>query len=295
MTWIDEWRAIAARSNAQLVVGNMMMQVFQKNNEDPLAMSATLSAQVQDTNANLRTFVTRHRNILPPTAADAIDTYLQTADQKNYIAGNPLQMLASKLVKLLCLSSEVEYHLTDFAELTRRTSERAFLHLQQCIVANSDTQDRWQTAFAQHETACEKLGAAHLLLHGIYAFKIDAAGGRTDLVFMDRPIQDMEVARVADALVLTEWKKVKDKDKPEDKAAEARNEAQRYQSGILSGSELAAYRYIVLVSKDWLPEIPDHLVHEVTYRHINIAVSPSTPSVAARKQAGSGQNATTAP
>jgi hypothetical protein len=31
--------------------------------------------------------------------------------------------------------------------------------------------------------ACEKLAGVHLLLHGIWAFKVHAAGERTDLVF----------------------------------------------------------------------------------------------------------------
>lgn len=162
-------------------------------------------------------------------------------------------------------------------------SERAFFHLQQCIVADSDTQKRWAAVFAHHETACEKLGAAHLLLYGIYAFKIDASGGRTDVVFPDRPIQDLEVARVADALVLTEWKRVNDGDKPEGKADEARKETEHYQSGILSGLEFTSYRYIVLVSKGWLPKIADRVVDGITYRHINIAISPSAPSIAGRK------------
>jgi hypothetical protein len=126
---------------------------------------------------------------------------------------------------------------------------------------------------------CEKLGASHLLFHGIFAFKITGAGARTDLVFGE-PIEAGDAERTADTLVLTEWKIVPSVAKASDVATAARKQAELYQSGVLGGVELHDYRYIVLVSETRLPSIADLLVGGVTYRHVNIAVKPEVPSKA---------------
>jgi hypothetical protein len=94
-----------------------------------------------------------------------------------------------------------------------------------------------------------ELGGAHLLLHGIWAFKVDGAGGRTDLV-LGTPIKDMrEVVGSADALVLTEWKIAKPEN-VETKITEAREQTKKYSEGVLGGIELDQYRYLVMVSSN---------------------------------------------
>ena len=88
------------------------------------------------------------------------------------------------------------------------------------------------------------VGAVHLLWHGIFAFKIDANRGRTDLVFGE-PLGDQET--YADALVLTEWKKATKSDASK-KFGEATSQAEIYARGPLAGNELHAYRYAVVVT-----------------------------------------------
>jgi hypothetical protein len=90
-------------------------------------------------------------------------------------------------------------------------------------------------------------------------------------------LKTAEAETVADALVLTEWKRVTDSGSSEKIATQALGQAQRYSRGSLAGFELAGYRYIVLVSEDFLPALPDEREGGVVYRHINIAVSPRTP------------------
>ncbi len=63
------------------------------------------------------------------------------------------------------------------------------------------------------ETACEKLGALHLLSHGILAFKAYAPGERTDLILGDRLVIDDDLIAGTEGIVLTEWKRVKVGDK----------------------------------------------------------------------------------
>ena len=136
------------------------------------------------------------------------------------------------------------------AVVAKRLSERAFNHLNRSIVVDNELRAKWNKAFKREEPACEKLGAVHLLLHGIWAFKVDAEGERTDLVFNEPILESSSVERTAEALVLTEWKRVLSPTETEAMAAEARKQAARYTVGALGGVELAGYRFIVLVSKE---------------------------------------------
>jgi hypothetical protein len=180
--------------------------------------------------------------------------------------------------RLAALRSAVDYHLRDFTFLARRITERAFIHLQRTIVADPATRGRWREAFEAGETACEKLGAVHLLLHGVWAFKAYSPGERTDLI-LGEPISDLaQVEAAAEALVLTEWKRIKPSDDAESVAQAARQQASRYAAGSLSGIELATYRYVVLVSRPRVQTPSDVEESGTVYRHINIAVDPSPPS-----------------
>ncbi len=88
----------------------------------------------------------------------------------------------------------------------RALSDRAFQHLQRLIVVDDEVRRKWQAAFAKGEVECEKLGAVHLSGHGIWAFKIDASGGRTDLVYQEPAGGLIKEQQYAEGLVLTEWK-----------------------------------------------------------------------------------------
>jgi len=160
----------------------------------------------------------------------------------------------------------------------QRITERAFIHLQRSIVVDPSIRQRWQEAYNSGEVSCEKLGAVHLLLHGIWGFKASGTGERTDLI-LGQPLTDLsEVEASADAMVLTEWKVVRKPNEIETKARQAYQQASAYAVGVLGGFELAEYRYLVLVSEDVLEKLPDLREGPVTYRRINIAVSPQTPS-----------------
>ncbi len=155
------------------------------------------------------------------------------------------------------------------------------MHLQRLIVTDGKYRKEWQAAFAHHETHCEKLGAVHLLWHGIWAFKADASGGKTDLVYQE-PMES-GTAPVALGIVLTEWKRANGN--PEAAYADAKDQAELYTGGVLAGVELATHRYLVLVTEKQIKTPPDVVQGAITYRHINIAVDPESPSVAAKRLA----------
>ncbi len=185
------------------------------------------------------------------------------------------------VLKLIALGAEVSHALHDRSEQIRLASELAFQHLQRLIVVDTELRQKWADAFKAGETHCEKIGAAHLLWHGILAFKVDATGGRTNLVYQE-PVHEEDLAGVR-GLVLTEWKVAHRNGAHEFGAAE--EQAENYATGVLGGLELASHRYLVVVSEKQVRLPPDKVRKSVTYRHINIAVDPESPSKAAQRLA----------
>lgn len=185
------------------------------------------------------------------------------------------------VLKLIALGAEVSHALHDRTEQVRSASELAFQHLQRLIVVDAKIKQDWDDAFKAGETHCEKIGAVHLLWHGILAFKVDATGGRTDLVYQE-PVRAEGLAGIR-GLVLTEWKVAHGDGAHEFKVAE--KQAEFYSTGVLGGVELASHRYLVVVSKKQILLPLDEVRKGITYRHINIAVEPESPSKAAKRLA----------
>ena len=105
-------------------------------------------------------------------------------------------------VSIIAFQAELDYLLSDQQEHLRTYSERAFVHLQRSIAADNESKRKWTEAFDIGETACERLGSLHLLSHGMFAFKVNGEGARTDLVFPDKSVGS-EAARFAEGLVLS--------------------------------------------------------------------------------------------
>jgi hypothetical protein len=85
-------------------------------------------------------------------------------------------------------------------------------------------------------------------------------------------------------LVLTEWKVASDTKVAQQRFSEARKQADLYKQGPLAAIELTSHRYLLVVSMKQVPTPPDEVHGGVTHRHINIAIAPDTPSVAAKKK-----------
>lgn len=186
------------------------------------------------------------------------------------------------VVVLMTIRAEFEPYVTDRELPGKRLVERAFAHLQRSIVADKDIGRKWRRAFSDGETACEALGGCHLLLHGIWAFKVSAARERTDLVLGDKLGIGSDIIGAAEAMALTEWKRAKTPGDATTLATTALHQASLYAAGSLAGFEIRSVRYLVLVTKDRVALPADVLAGGVTYRHINIAVEPATPSIGAR-------------
>lgn len=282
MTYADEWSALSARILGLIEAGELHARFMSIRGVDSYGRSKRLRDQADDILALLLTFRDRFADLLPASAVAAIDIFLKTTGplikDKEGSQDSREEKVWAALVMLGAFQAEISFLLSSPQEGIRSRSELAFSHLQRSIVVDGDIRAKWQKAYDDGEVPCEQLGAVHLLLHGIWAFKVDAAGARTDLVFQQPAGQFVREARFASGLVLTEWKLARKNDEPAKRFEAARNQAQRYAEDALLANELTDYRYAIVVSEGQL-EVPDDFrIGHTLYRHINIAVKPAVPS-----------------
>jgi hypothetical protein len=281
LTNSDDWIGLSARIRGLLQASHLAAEILTKNS-DALPGMIELGKHASAVLNDLVTFGAS-LDASAERASRAIEKLKETAGPLFFDSGDRTQEtrlihIRSGLVMIAAAEAEIGYLLRDRQSAIRSRSERAFEHLQRLIVVDASVRHQWAQAFEIGEIECEKLGAVHLLGHGIWAFKVNATGGRTDLVYQE-PLTDIgSVKRSADGLVLTEWKKLKRRENPISCYEGAREQASHYATGILAGTELTQYRYAIVVSTNEV-EIPeDFEAGGVVYRHINICISPRMPS-----------------
>lgn len=288
MKWISEWRALSKRIDRLHEAAEFIVSCDKSIGlkESAKAVEKIWLPTIESTSKDLVTFVTRCRSLIFPNDPDEHLRHLANHrvlfGSLNWQFGNPIQEMQYKLSSLLAARAQLDHLIGDFEFFARRTIERSFAHLQRMLMVDKGLNKLWLRAFQKREMAVEKLGAVHLLGHGIWAFKVDATGERTDLV-LGEPLKNVQedVNRTAEVLALTEWKIIKnhkDKKEIESKIEDALRQAKLYASGSLAGIELEKWRYLVLVSLGRIPIIKDLEENNIVYRHINIAISPVTPS-----------------
>lgn len=279
LTYIGAWKAISARIRGLLAAAEMHAQFSISHNSNPYGVAKTLQAQCSGIIKELQSFHTIYEASIPVPAKDAFARFMADGGKQNEDNGPGDELLGrAVLVKLAAFEAETTFYFHDTREKLRSACELAFVHLQRLIVVDEDVRAKWRRAFSDGETKCEKLGAVHLLWHGIWAFKVDASGARTDLVFPNQI--NFENQTVDVGFVLTEWKKATvDAVKV---YAEAQRQAAMYSEGVLAGIELVSHRYVVVVTEKYAQPPSDIEIEGVVYRHINIAVNPDSPSIASK-------------
>jgi len=281
--WHEDWQAIARRIEGTIRAGELYLNTGR--GEDPYGtLQRFLLPQTERVFVEIQRFGNAYTSDLPKPAIACISVFAETAakhfEKPNAsVRGLLVSIFQLRLTALASLSTELEFHLSGRMEQLRTTTERAFIHLQQLIVADVDCRAKWKAAFNQREEVCETLGAVHLLWHGIWAFKAHGSGARTDLVLGTNIDNPSEIRRSALGLVHTEWKLARSTADVEDAAHIAREQARLYGQSALGGIELAAPVYLIVVSekRERVPE------SDAAFRHINIAIDPDTPSHAARR------------
>jgi hypothetical protein len=284
MSMTDQWNALSIRIKSLVEAARMQAAFLSVNRSDAYSTSVVLRTHVGTILADTLDFSSRFESSLSEKARVSVERAkpeLIRLTSNDTTTKDLIQQQAwAALVLLAKFESEMSYIMADVQDALRLRSERAFAHLQRLIVVDGDFRSKWIQAFNSGEVECERHGAVHLLLHGIWAFKVSGAGAQTDLVFQERPSGIPDPERYADGLVLTEWKCAATSGDSVNKFAAARKQAQRYKAGILAGTELSRYRFAVVVTKDYVPVPDDIKVNGTTFRHVNVAVEPSSPSKA---------------
>jgi hypothetical protein len=277
-----QWITIASRIRGLMQTAELHSRFLAVRSSDTFGRTQRIREQGERLIEEVSGFQERFRPLLPRAAHDRIGEFVRyAAPLLQRTDGTPdlrQETVWAGLVAFGAFETELSYLLSDTEQAILARSELAFAHLQRSIVIDEAFRQKWQAAFSDGETACEKLGAVHLLSHGIWAFKVYAEGERTDLVYQEPVGRFERDVTYADGLVLTEWKKAASKKQAGDKFEEARDQAHRYGRGVLAGNELTQYRYAVVVSEEQA-QTPDDVMRDgIVYRHINVAVKPKSPS-----------------
>lgn len=283
MSYQEDWLAISCRIKSLIQAGQFHLQSRLPRDIDTNGARAFLLKQSFDVYGELKSYFRRFERTTPTQVSNVLgrfinDYYSMFNPETEGDAGIKYNRLSASVTIFAALEGELTFLLSDRQENIRRRSELAFTHLQRLIIADPDVQQKWKNAFEKGETACEKLGAIHLLHHGIWAFKAHAEGARTDLIYGELMDSIEEVERTSNGLVLTEWKLAQKKSVGAAMFKCAREQASRYACGMLAGIELSNYRFAVVVSEQSINAPPDIQLDGVIYRHVNIAVNPLTPS-----------------
>lgn len=289
MNWHIEWHALSARIKGIIDAGSFFYIALHNSSEDSRSVKKKiLIKEAEKIVINLKYFSSKYQSVLPTSAFECLSDFLgkpEIAEPTFFIPSRTWESgnVQFALTSLAAFQSEFNYIIADTQYVARRIIERAFIHLQRCIVVDDDVRNKWIMAFNAHETKCEKLGALHLLHHGVWAFKADASGARTDLILSEPLPPATVIEGSADTLVLTEWKLIKSQSMLPSKIQEAHKQAEIYESDALGGIEIRNYRYLIMVSESRLEMPDDNIENGKTFRHINIAVNPGTPSTESKK------------
>lgn len=294
MTFLEQWHALGSRIRGVVRAGQLHAQFLAVKNTDSYGRAKQLRDHCLSILVSLEQFGDSFSASLPPPAVDAINRCLsKEADisvakllgiEASDAGGTREEKVSAALVMLAAFETEITFLLSDVQAAIRARTERAFQHLQRLIVVDLATREQWKGALKEGELTCEKRGAVHLLLHGIWAFKVGAAGERTDLVYQQPAGGLLDEGRYAEGLVLTEWKTASSDADAQKQFMIARDQAKRYAQGVLAGSELTAFRYLVAVSSKHITVPADVHDGSVIYRHINLAVDPEPPSRARQQR-----------
>jgi len=288
MNWYQEWRALSARIHGLLDAGSFFYSALQHSSSDNLGVRIKiLLGNAKKIFESLNNYLKEYQSTFPKEAFESLKRFLEQPDIKNFnFTPNQAQVrghVQFALTSLAAFQSEFSYIIADTQAVALRITERAFAHLQRSIIADDEIRKKWLSAFSDGEPKCEKLGSLHLLSHGVWAFKANAEKGRTDLI-LNEPLSDTSmIEKSSTALVLTEWKVIRQSNELDAKIREAHEQTKIYAAGILSGIELVNYRYLVMISKKSMKMPSDLIDGNVTFRHINLPVDPDTPSKEAKK------------
>jgi hypothetical protein len=169
VTWLEQWRALSARIDGLVRAGEFLVSAFRVHgNDERQAFRKSLLPEFKAITDAIIALGEGHGMEMPPRAVQALNRY-QSCDWYEKVAtlgASDSTWAIQVLAPIAAFRSEFEYLIRDAEFEGRSLTELAFEHLRRQIVVDEDVRKKWNAAYKRHETACERLGAVHLLSHG---------------------------------------------------------------------------------------------------------------------------------
>jgi hypothetical protein len=271
MTWISRWKSISTKIDQLQEVSRAYFNSINSFGVDHYGIGGSSIIPAARELYNEVLDLKRNYPMMPGEVQTLIVKLEKNFSGHHKFTGIP--GVGGAMVHLGIFNSEMSYYLRDNEILTKDKVKLAFLHLQRTLLVDMELRKKWLAAYGEGEEALEKIGAIHLLSHGLWAFKAANENEKRDLV-LSTPIKADEVQEVGAALVLTEWKKIS-AESLVSKAKEALAGARKYQGSHWAGSELKKEKYLVMVSEHHL-EMPVSVIDdEIRYVYVNLSINPA--------------------
>jgi hypothetical protein len=271
MTWISRWKNISTKI---LQLQEVSRAYFDSINSFGVDHYGIGGSSIIPAARDLFAEVVEMKRAFPTMPGEVMTMIAKL--EKNFSSHHKftgIPGVGGAMVHLGLFNSEVNFYLKDNETLIKDRVKLALLHLQRTLIVDPEIRKKWLNAYNEGDEAIEKLGATHLLSHGVWAFKPAADHEKRDLV-LNTAIKADEVQAVGACLVLTEWKKVTSESLAE-KSKQALTEARKYGDAYLAGSELKKEKYLILVSENHL-QVP-HNVQDDDIRYVYVNLSINAP------------------
>jgi hypothetical protein len=249
--WQDDWHSIATEVEALRGAILGFIASIERVNHDIYKelTNRTFIPGFRAVEQRMRDFMRTHGVVIPAPAAEMLPRLL-AEDAPAFTNAQGLAGAALLATWLTSICARIAPLLENEDVIHAHVVERAFLHLQRLIVADSSVRSVWQGAFDSGEIECERRGGVQLLHHGIYGAKMNSTGERTDLVLGTQLAVTDQLRRATSAVALTEWKIVRNVAQLDAVIDGARNQLVLYGRGSLAGFEIATIRFVVTVTED---------------------------------------------
>lgn len=272
MTWISRWKNISAKITQLQEVSRAYFDSINSFGVDHYGIGGSVIIPAA---RDLFSEVVELKKTYPMMPSEVIARIAKL--EKNFSSHHKftgIPGVGGAMVHLGIFNSEMNFYLKDNETVIKDKVKLAFLHLQRTLMVDVESKMKWQNAFEEGEGALEKLGATHLLAHGLWAFKSTAENEKQDLV-LNTPIRADEVQAVGASLVLTEWKKIT-LENLEEKCQSALALAKKYGEDHLIGSELKREKYLILVSEKHFDMPANVIENDVRYVYMNLSIGPKS-------------------
>ncbi|RZB30534.1 MAG: hypothetical protein SRB1_02814 [Desulfobacteraceae bacterium Eth-SRB1] len=164
MNWLIEWQALSARIKSILDAGSFFYKALLPSAVDTRSVKKEiLLKNAEKIFGNLKEFSENHQSVLPRIAVECLSEFLNKPMLRDSGFFQPEKIWESgnvqfALTSLAAFQSEFNYIIADTQFIARRITERAFIHLQRCIVVDEEVRQKWVSTFNMHEPKCENLG-----------------------------------------------------------------------------------------------------------------------------------------